>query len=201
MRSFIIAALVPLALIVTGVAGVAHAQVTDCTGQQIGASCQPLASPTGTLGQCEQSSNILIGGMVCVPISASPTPNQTNPPAGSGNSNPPAGLGNPVTTPTGQGQQVTLINPLNIGNCSSNQGGCLGVFLQDILQFVVYIGGIIVILMLVYTGFKFVAARGNPGALEEAKKMLLWTIVGALILLGAQAIALGIQATIAAIGT
>lgn len=62
------------------------------------------------------------------------------------------------------------------------------------------IGPIIVILMLVFVGFKFVAAQGIPGKIEEAKGMLLWTVVGALILLGAKVIAMGIQATVTAFG-
>ena len=74
-------------------------------------------------------------------------------------------------------------------------------FLQSILAFVVRIGTIVVILMLVYVGYKFVAAQGNETALQEARRMLLWTVVGALILLGAQAISLGIQATVNAISS
>ncbi len=72
-------------------------------------------------------------------------------------------------------------------------------FLQSILSFIVRIGAIIVVLMLVFVGYKFVAAQGNESELREAKSMLLWTVIGALILLGAQAIALGIQATVQAL--
>jgi heme/copper-type cytochrome/quinol oxidase subunit 2 len=63
----------------------------------------------------------------------------------------------------------------------------------------VRIGTIVVILMLVYVGFLFVVARGSDTKLSEARQALLWTIVGALILLGAQAISLGIQATVTAL--
>jgi len=87
---------------------------------------------------------------------------------------------------------TTLINPL--------QGGTnLQTFLQDILQFVVRIGAIVVVFMLIFVGYKFVAAQGEPGAIADARRMLLWTVIGALVLLGAQAIALGIQATVNAI--
>jgi hypothetical protein len=63
------------------------------------------------------------------------------------------------------------------------------------------IGPVIVILMLVYVGFKFVTAQGSDSALTEARKMLLWTLVGALVLLGAKVIAIGIQATVQALST
>ena len=55
--------------------------------------------------------------------------------------------------------------------------------------------------MLIYVGYLFVVARGVPGEITKAKDALLWTVVGALILLGAQAISLGIQATVAALST
>lgn len=94
---------------------------------------------------------------------------------------------------TNTGTAVFLNNPLNSGK--SLEG-----FLQDILAFVIRIGIIIVILMIVFVGYKFVVAQGKPAEIEEAKKMLLWTVVGALILLGSQAIAIGIKATVQTLG-
>jgi Type IV secretion system pilin len=72
--------------------------------------------------------------------------------------------------------------------------------MTNILQFVIEIGSIIVVLMLVYVGYLFVIAQGNPSKLASARSALLWTVIGALILLGAQAIAMGIQATVTALG-
>lgn len=88
---------------------------------------------------------------------------------------------------------ATLLNPLQSGTSLSS-------FLSSILAFVIRIGTIVIILMLVYIGYKFVIAQGKPGEIEAAKKMLLWTIIGALVLLGAQAISSAIQATVSAIG-
>ena len=85
-----------------------------------------------------------------------------------------------------------LCNPLG-------SGASLNSLLADILGLVVRIGTVVVIVMLVYVGFLFVSAKGNPAQIERAREALLWTIVGALILLGAQAIAIGIQATVQAI--
>lgn len=96
---------------------------------------------------------------------------------------------------------ITLINPLKGVNCTSGNGNCLSAFLASILQFVVYIGSIVVIFMLIYVGYLFVIAKGNETKITEARKALLWTVVGALILLGAQAISLGIQATVAALAS
>lgn len=87
---------------------------------------------------------------------------------------------------------VTLTNPL--------KGATLNSFLDDILAFVIRIGTVVVILMLVYVGYLFVVARGNDSKITEARQALLWTIVGALILLGAQVISASIKATVSALG-
>jgi len=88
---------------------------------------------------------------------------------------------------------TSLTNPLSAGTN-------IETLLADILAYVVQIGAVVVVLMLVYVGFIFVTARGEPGKITKAREALLWTVVGALILLGAEAIALAIQATVKAIG-
>lgn len=105
---------------------------------------------------------------------------------GAGNSQVQVGPGNPNNTGT------QLLNPL--------QGGTsLESFLNMILSFVIRIGAIVVVVMLVYVGYLFVVAQGSDSKLTEARKALLWTIIGALILLGAQAIAIGLQSTVNAL--
>ncbi len=46
----------------------------------------------------------------------------------------------------------------------------------------------VVIVMVIYSGFLYVMARGKPEAIETAHKTLTWTLIGATILLGAQLI-------------
>lgn len=81
-----------------------------------------------------------------------------------------------------------LMNPL--------KSSTLPELLTAVLGFVQTIGAIFVVLMLIYTGFQFVQAQGNSTKLQEARKTLLWTVLGALVLLGATAISLGIQETV-----
>jgi hypothetical protein len=105
----------------------------------------------------------------------------------------------PVTGQTqiigGPNTGVRLVNPLG-------DGMTLNSFLLSILKIVTEtIGPVVVILMLVYVGFLFVAAQGNSTKISAAREMLLWTVVGALILLGAVAIAKGIEATVQALST
>lgn len=87
---------------------------------------------------------------------------------------------------------MRLINPLG-------EQATLEWLVTEILGLVIRIGAIIVIFMLVYVGFKFVVAQGREEKLRDARQALQWTVIGALILLGAQAIALGIAATIKAL--
>lgn len=95
--------------------------------------------------------------------------------------NPPS----PVETPGSMG----LVNPLK--NIDS-----LPEFLNAILDAVIQIGTIVLILALVYVGFKFVAARGNAEEIQSARSALVWTVIGGLILLGAKAIGLVIEGTV-----
>lgn len=69
-------------------------------------------------------------------------------------------------------------------------------FLRAILGGITEIGTIVLIMMLVYVGFLFVAARGKAEELSKAKSALVWTVIGGLILLGATTIQLVIEGTV-----
>jgi hypothetical protein len=69
-------------------------------------------------------------------------------------------------------------------------------FLVKILNALIYILFPIIVLMIVYTGFLFVAAQGNEQKLREARRALMWTVIGALVVLGSKALALAIEATV-----
>jgi hypothetical protein len=53
-----------------------------------------------------------------------------------------------------------------------------------------------IVLFIVYAGFRMVAARGNPGEVSKAKEQIVYAIIGALIILSAQAIALAVKGTV-----
>ena len=58
------------------------------------------------------------------------------------------------------------------------------------------IGVPIVTLAIIYAGFLFVAARGNAEELTKAKKTLMYTLIGAALLLGSFVIAQAIKGTV-----
>ncbi len=101
---------------------------------------------------------------------------------GSGETTDSAGSGT-----TGQ----TLANPLKFKS--------LDELLDGILAAVIELGGVILTLALIWTGFKFVAARGNEEKIRSARTALMWTVIGGLILLGATAIKEVITSTVGSI--
>lgn len=98
------------------------------------------------------------------------------------------------------------------GNVGSGGGGTgiqnplggadtLPAFISLILTRIVRpIGFSIITLMIIYSGFLFVIARGNPSGLEKAKTTFFWTLIGAAVLLGSEVIANIINSTILELG-
>ncbi len=95
-------------------------------------------------------------------------------------------------TPSNPNTQGKIINPL--GTTST-----LPALIQKILEGMLKIGIPIVALAIIYCGFLFVFARGNSEKITHAKDALLYTMIGAAILLGAWAIAQMISATVLAL--
>ena len=85
-------------------------------------------------------------------------------------------------------QAQGLENPL--------QATTLQQFLEQILTVVIQIGYLVAVFFFVYSGFKFVTAQGNDSEITAAKKMLLWTVIGTAILIGAHVISAAIKATV-----
>ena len=69
-------------------------------------------------------------------------------------------------------------------------------FVADILDIVVKVSMPFLVVMIIYAGFTYVTAQGNSAKVEKAHSMILWTIDGAGIILGAFIIARAIQGTI-----
>lgn len=73
-------------------------------------------------------------------------------------------------------------------------------FIVKVLQGALKIGIPLIALAIIYCGFLFVKARGNPEELTKAKDALLYTLIGAAVLLGAMAIATLISDTVFSLG-
>lgn len=124
---------------------------------------------------------------MCLPVFALAQPSNGNPaPAGApSNGNPP-----PTTTANPNVIKGVITNPLSIG---SDIPSIITAVLNNI---VMPLASILVVLAILYSGFKFVIAQGAPKELQEARQGLLWVLVGTLILLGAVGISKALQATV-----
>ena len=72
----------------------------------------------------------------------------------------------------------------------------INAFIQLVLIGVIKIGFPVIALAIIYCGFLFVKAQGKPEEIKKAKDALLYTVIGAALLLGAWAIAQLIANTI-----
>ena len=90
--------------------------------------------------------------------------------------------------PTSGNSMNELKNPLQIGTIEG--------FLVAIIQILVVFATPIIVLFIMYAGYLFVTARGDTGKLEDAKRALLWSVVGGVIVLGAELIAQIIKGTV-----
>jgi len=88
--------------------------------------------------------------------------------------------------------QGTITNPLKGLNS-------IPLFVSGLLGFVAEIGAVFAILALIYVGFLYVKARGNEKEISKAHTAFKNTIIGIILLLGAQLIASIITGTIGAL--
>ncbi len=117
--------------------------------------------------------------------------------AGENNPDEAAGENNPDEASSNDSQNIPVItsqiqNPLGPGT------GVMD-FLKSLVGIIIRAGIPLVILALIYSGFLFVEAQGNPNKLITAKKTLLWTVVGSAVLLGAWTIVTILVNTVGAI--
>ncbi len=92
---------------------------------------------------------------------------------------------------THSGGSVTLPNPL--GGTVNSLGDFVTVILNNI---VLPIGSVIIVFMIIYSGFLFVTARGDTGQIDDAKHIFKYVVIGSAILLGSVAIAAAINGTL-----
>jgi len=121
-----------------------------------------------------------------------PQANQNNAQQNPGNVNVQAGanlqLGGPQGGVNNNQGSVTLVNPLKAQTISQ--------FLIDLIDVLLVFALPLIVLFIMYAGFLYVTAQGNPGKITTAHTALLWAVVGGVIVLGAKLIVTVIEGTI-----
>ena len=101
--------------------------------------------------------------------------------------------------------QATGGNPstnISIPNPARGAGNDLLSVITTLLREVVLpIAAVLVVLWIIWAGFTYLLAQGNPQKIKEAHQRLLWSLIGAGILLGAVSISAVVQTTIKALMT
>ncbi len=81
-----------------------------------------------------------------------------------------------------------ITNPLGINDISG--------LLDLILSIIITLGTPLIAIMIVYAGFLYLTAQGNTDKISKAHTALLYTVIGAAIILGSFVIKEAIQGTI-----
>ena len=87
-------------------------------------------------------------------------------------------------------------NPIKILGADGQAVKDIPSFLLLLVDLVFLIATPIIVIFIIYAGFLFVTAGDNEAQVTKAKTVILWTLIGAAVLLGAKVIAAAIQATV-----
>ncbi len=82
----------------------------------------------------------------------------------------------------------SISNPLKFSSLDKLITAIMGIVIQIMIP--------VITVMIIYTGFLFVTARGNETKITQAKQAFLYVIIGAAIMLGAFVIKTAITGTI-----
>jgi hypothetical protein len=93
-----------------------------------------------------------------------------------------------VMLPAVASAEATFSNPI--------QAQSIAGLLTDVLKFFVRVATVVCVLGIVWSGFLFVKAQGNDEQLAKAKRAFFFSLVGTLLMLGAEVLAQAIGKTV-----
>jgi hypothetical protein len=76
-----------------------------------------------------------------------------------------------------------------LGPPTASLGGTLQDFIYLLINIIQAVGIPILVICIIYSGYLLVSAGGNEQQVTKAKSWIIWTLVGAAIILGAEVIA------------
>ena len=85
---------------------------------------------------------------------------------------------------------VRLNNPLRVTSITG--------LLEALLSIVIVLATPIIVFFIIYSGFLYVTAQGNPEQIKQASRSLTYAIIGGVIIIGAMAIATIVKNLVAA---
>ena len=91
------------------------------------------------------------------------------------------------------------MNPISYIDSLGTKVDTVPRFLLALVDLIFLIAVPIIVMCIIYGGFLFVMAGDNESQITKARTVILWTIIGAGVLLGAKALELAVQSTICAL--
>lgn len=88
---------------------------------------------------------------------------------------------------------ISIPNPTNAGS------DVMSIIRAVLTNVIMPIAAVAVVFWIIWAGFNFITAQGNPAKIEVAKRRLLWSLIGAGVLLGAVGISAVVENTIRAL--
>lgn len=99
-------------------------------------------------------------------------------------------------------QKITIKNPFNCGGSGSGGNCTLIDFIKIVLQNVIMpLAAVVAVMYIIWAGFLYVTAQGNPKNIEVAHQNLLYALIGTGILLGAAGISAVVSNTVTSLIT
>ncbi len=74
------------------------------------------------------------------------------------------------------------------GNESGNRSGDVTKVIQDVINILLFLVGLIAVLMIVISGFRFVTSNGDANTVSSAKNSIIYAVIGLVIAVMAYAI-------------
>ena len=90
---------------------------------------------------------------------------------------------------------VVFADPPKLTQPAPGVGLTLNDFILWLIEILQAVGTPLLVLAIIFSGYKLLTAGGNEEKISEAKVWILWTLVGAAIIISAQVIAATIQET------
>ncbi len=131
---------------------------------------------------------VFVGGYLFVPLAIQAAPTNAGT-INNGTKTDTSSINNGNKTNAGTMNDAKIKNPIQ-------SVGSLSQFLVKILEIFKILAAMVVVFFIIYAGLQYVLARGDEGAIKKAHQTLLWTVVGAAILLGAEVISRVIEGTV-----
>lgn len=91
-------------------------------------------------------------------------------------------------------------NPIKFTGADGTPIKSIPEFLLALVDIVFLFGMPIIVIFIIYAGFLFVTAGDNEAQISKAKTTIMWTLIGAAVLIGAKVIAMAVQTTVLSLG-